>query len=136
NLSLDALGAFMIALVDDEYVGNFHDTGFDRLHIIAHARHENHNRDIRQAYEINFILTYADRFHQDHVTARGVARGGDGARRACPLCGKRAFNKSEDSGARFSTALMTRDKARASPARKRSIHCCISWFKLISVKQT
>jgi len=55
--------------------------------------------------------------------------------RAWPLCGKRAFNRSADWGARFSTVLMARARARESPERKRSIHGWRSGFKLFSVKQ-
>src|ERR1700746_3399328 len=55
--------------------------------------------------------------------------------RALPLCGKSAFNSSADSALRFSTALIARAKARASPARNRSIQGWRLGFKLFSVKQ-
>ena len=56
--------------------------------------------------------------------------------RARPLCGNKAFSKSADSGLRFSTVLMARAKARASPERRRSIQGLRSGCKLFSVKHS
>ena len=55
--------------------------------------------------------------------------------RALPLYGNSAFSKSADSAPRFSTVLIARDSARASPARNRSIQGWRLGFKLFSVEQ-
>src|ERR1700692_3344806 len=84
NLALDALSAFAVALVDDEDVGDFHDSRLYRLHIIAHARHENHDRDIGQPHNIDFVLPYANSFDDHKIAARSIKHGssiGRGARK-------------------------------------------------------
>src|SRR5258708_26933557 len=55
--------------------------------------------------------------------------------RAFPLCGNRAFNRSDEPGSRFSTVEIERAKARVSPERNLSIRSWWSESKLISVKQ-
>jgi len=37
DLLLDAVGALAVGLVDDEDVGDLHHTGFEALHVVAHA---------------------------------------------------------------------------------------------------
>lgn len=54
--------------------------------------------------------------------------------RACPVCMKSDFSSSAELGARFSTVLMARARARGSPERSFSINALRSGFKLISVK--
>ena len=83
NLALHALGALAVTFVDHENVGNFHDPGFDRLHIVAHAGHQNHDGDIGQPHDVDFVLPHAHRFNHDQVAPRSIehsGRIGSGAR--------------------------------------------------------
>jgi hypothetical protein len=76
NLALDPIGALAIAFIDHEDIGDFHDPGLDRLHIIAHAGHKNYDGDIRQPYNVDFVLPDANRFDHDQVAARGIEHRG------------------------------------------------------------
>ena len=67
NFAFHALGAFAVTFVDHEDVRDFHDAGLDRLHIVTHAGNEDHNRDVCEANDIDFILADAYGFNQDHV---------------------------------------------------------------------
>ena len=92
DLALHAFGAFAVALVDHEDVGDLHDAGLDGLHIVAHAGDENHNGDVGEAHDVDFILTDADGLDQDDVAAGGVEHGGDvggGARQAAQRSARR-----------------------------------------------
>ena len=75
DFPLHALGAFAIALVDHENVGDLHDAGLDGLHIVAHARHQNDNRDIGQAHDVDFVLSNSDRLDHHQVASRGIKHG-------------------------------------------------------------
>ena len=61
-----------IGFVDGEDVGDFHDAGFDGLHIVAHARDEDDDGDISEAGDFDFVLTDADGFDEDVVAAGGI----------------------------------------------------------------
>ena len=63
-----------------------------RLHVIAHARHEDHNRDIGQTHDIYFILADADGFNHDEVAAGSVQHRSDigrGARQPAQRAARR-----------------------------------------------
>ena len=66
------VAAFAIRLVHHEDVGDFHDAGFERLHLVAGARHQRHDRDIGRADDVHFILADANGFDDDDVLAGGV----------------------------------------------------------------
>src|SRR5206468_4911299 len=70
-------GPFAVTLVDDEDVGDFHDAGFNGLDIVAHAGDEDHDGDVGQANDVDFILADADGFDQDEVASGGVQKCGD-----------------------------------------------------------
>src|SRR5579885_3518850 len=63
------LGAFAIAFVDYKDVSNLHDAGLNALHVIAHAGDEDHDGDIRQTHNINFVLSDAYGFDHDQIAA-------------------------------------------------------------------
>ena len=77
NFPLDRSAPLMVHFIDDENVGDLHDPGFDGLHIVAHSRDENHDSDIGQANDIDFVLADADSFDQDEVAAGGIEHRGD-----------------------------------------------------------
>src|SRR6185312_10787197 len=77
NFAFDAIGAFPVALVDHEHVRNFHNAGFDRLHIVSHSGHENYDGDLREAHDINFILTDSDSLDEDNVFPRCIEQRGN-----------------------------------------------------------
>ena len=81
NLAFHPFSAFVVALVDHENVGDLHDPRFDRLHVIAHAGNKNHNGDIGQAHDVDFILAHPHRLNHNDVAARGVEHRGDIGRR-------------------------------------------------------
>ena len=73
------VGAFAVRLVHDEDVGDFHDAGLERLHVVAGAGHERDDRDVGRADDVDLVLTDAHRLDDDDVLAgrveheRGVA---------------------------------------------------------------
>ena len=77
-----AVGALAVGLVDDEDVGDLHDAGLDRLHVVAGAGHEHDDRDVRRADDVHFVLADADGLDDDDVLARGVEDQRRVARRA------------------------------------------------------
>ena len=64
--------AFAIGLVDDEDVGDLHDAGLHRLHIVAGAGHEHDDRHVRGRDDVHFVLADADGLDDDDVLAGGV----------------------------------------------------------------
>ena len=76
------VGAVAVGLVDDEDVGDLHDPGLERLHIVAGAGHEDDDRDVGRADDVHFVLADADRFDDDEALAGGVEHQRDVARRA------------------------------------------------------
>ena len=76
DFTLHAVSAFAVTLIDDKDVGNLHDPGFDGLHVIAHARHKDDDRDVCQPHDVHLILAHAYSLNQDDVFATGVKRGG------------------------------------------------------------
>ena len=86
------IGAFAVGLVHDEDVGNLHDAGLERLHFVAGAWHERHDRDVGRADDVHFVLADADRLDDDDVLAGGVEheRGVAGrARQAAQVSARR-----------------------------------------------
>src|SRR5579884_3106675 len=72
NLALHAIGSLAIALVDHEDISDFHDAGLDRLHIISHSGNEDHDRNVCETHDVNFILTDANGLHENHVFSSSV----------------------------------------------------------------
>src|ERR1035437_3899410 len=62
----------MIALVDDEDIGDLHDAGFDGLDIVAHAGDQDHYGDLGDGGDLDLVLTDADGFDDDVIPAGGV----------------------------------------------------------------
>jgi hypothetical protein len=65
-------GTVAISLVDDEDVRNLQDAGFRRLHGVAHAGRDQHDRAVRQRCDVDFRLPYPDGLDQHDVEAGGV----------------------------------------------------------------
>ena len=66
------IGAFVVRLVDHEDVGDLHDAGLERLHLVAGARHQRHDRDVGGAHDVHLVLADADGLDQHDVLAGGV----------------------------------------------------------------
>src|SRR5438046_258317 len=62
--SLHLLNTRPIALVDDKYVANFHEAGFQRLDVVAHARNKHDDAYIRKLDDIDLVLPDTHGFHQ------------------------------------------------------------------------
>ena len=95
-----ALRAGTIGLVDHEDIGDLHDAGLDRLHIVTHARDEHHHGYLRDGSNLDFVLPDADRLDDDVIPAGGVHQARQIGGRPCnathgPAGGHRA---DEDSG--------------------------------------
>ena len=61
EFALHAVGAGLVGLVDHEDVGDLHDAGLDRLDVVAHAGHQHHDGDLRDAGDFHFVLAHARR---------------------------------------------------------------------------
>ena len=72
NLFFHALAAFMIALIDNEDIGNLHQSGLHALNVVAQARHKNHDDTIRQPHDIDFVLPDADGLDQHLLLTRSI----------------------------------------------------------------
>ena len=86
------VGALAVGLVDDEDVGDLHDAGLERLHLVAGAGHQRDDRDVGGADDVHFVLADADRLDDDDVLAGGVEdeRGvAGGARQAAEVAARR-----------------------------------------------
>ena len=53
-----------VRICSDEDVGDFHQAGLHALHVVAKARHQDHERAIRQPHDVDFVLADADGFDQ------------------------------------------------------------------------
>jgi len=76
---LDAVSAFAVGFVDDKNVGDFHDAGFEALHVVTHAGNEDDESDVGEAGDFDFILADTDGFDEENVFARWLQ--GRGRRR-------------------------------------------------------
>ena len=76
DLALQALRAFPVGLVDDKNIGNLHDSGLERLHVIAHAGNQDHDGHIGQAHDVHLILADADGLDQHQVAPAGIEHRG------------------------------------------------------------
>src|SRR5690242_2880813 len=65
NLAFYAIGSFAIAFVNDEDVGNLHDAGLDRLHIVSHSGNEDYDGDICEANYVDLVLANADCLYEN-----------------------------------------------------------------------
>ncbi len=77
DLAFHTVGAFAVAFVDHEDVGDLHDAGFDALHVVAHAGDEDDDGDIGDAHDVDFILADANGLDHNQVAAGGVEHGGN-----------------------------------------------------------
>ena len=66
-----------VGFVDDEQIGDFHQSGFQRLNRIAGFRNENDHTRIGGARDIELRLTHANRLDQDAIEPERVEDVGD-----------------------------------------------------------
>ena len=74
--------------------------GLERLHLVAGARHERHDRDVGGADDVDLVLSDADGLDQHDVLAGGVEDERDlrrGARQAAEMAARR-HAADEDAG--------------------------------------
>ena len=76
EFQLHAVGAGVIALVDDEDIGDLHDAGLDGLHIVAHAGDQHDYGHLRDGGDLDLVLPDADGFDDDVIPAGGVHQAG------------------------------------------------------------
>ena len=113
-----AVGAFAIGLVDDEDVGDLHDAGLERLHVVAGARHQRDDRDVGGADDVDFVLADADGLDDDDVLAGGVEderRVAGRARQAAQVAARRhaADEHARVAGVRLHAHAVAEDRAAA-----------------------
>ena len=72
KLLLQAVGAFAFGFVQHENIRDFHQAGLHTLHVVAQARHHQHQRAFGQPHDVDFVLTDADGFDQHNLLARGI----------------------------------------------------------------
>src|SRR5207253_2462989 len=66
------VGAGSVGLVDHEDIADLHDSGFDGLDVVAHARDQHDQVGLDRADDFHFVLADADRFHEHDVETGGV----------------------------------------------------------------
>ena len=101
NLALHTFGAVAVRLVDDEDVGDLHDAGLDRLHVVAHAGNKNDHRYVGQRDDVHFVLAHADGLDQHHVASAGVEHRRDVRRGAGQSAQRTARGHAADVDARI-----------------------------------
>ena len=114
----EPIGAVAIGLVDDEDVGDLHDAGLERLHFVAGARHEDHERHVGRADDVDFVLADADRLDDDERLARprrAPARRRVVARARPPSCPRVAMLRMKTSGSAKCACMRTRSPRIAPP---------------------
>ncbi len=90
-----------IRFVDDEDVGDLHNAGLDRLHVVAHAGHQHHHRHLRQRRDLDFVLSHAHGFDDHEVAAGGIHQSAPDravARASPPVAAARRHGADEDAG--------------------------------------
>ena len=88
----ETIGALAIRFVHDEDIGDLHDARLERLHFVAGAGDERHDRHVGRANDIDLVLPDADRLDDDEVLPRRVEdeRGvAGGAREAAEVTARR-----------------------------------------------
>ena len=107
-----AIRPLAIRLVDHEDVGDLHDPGLERLHLVARAGHERHDRDVGGADDVDFVLADADGLDEDDVLAGGVEdeRGVGGRARQAAEVAARRHAADEDAGVGRRAPACARDR--------------------------
>ena len=117
----EPVGAFAVRLVDDEDVGDFHDAGLERLHFVAGARHERHDRHVGGADDVHFVLADADGLDDDDVlaAASSTSAASPVARARPPRCPRVAMLRM-NTPASPACACIRRRSPRTAPPRERA----------------
>ena len=61
-----------VRLVHSEHVGHLQDAGLGRLHRVAPARRDDHERGVGGGGHLDLGLTHTDRLHDHQILARRV----------------------------------------------------------------
>ena len=72
NFVAELIGALFVSLVDDEYVGYFHNTGLHALYRIAQAGHQDETGRIGNADYVDLILPDANGFYHYYILTEGI----------------------------------------------------------------
>ena len=70
----EAVRALTIAFIQDENISDFHQSRFQVLHIVAHARHQHHDGAIGKAHDFDFALPDSYGLDDDHIFSRRVQK--------------------------------------------------------------
>src|SRR5450759_4799175 len=68
-------GLRTVSLVDNEDVGNFHDTGLDRLHCVSEAWSNHDNGCVSRLCYFELRLPNTHSFDEQHVDSRSIEKG-------------------------------------------------------------
>ena len=74
----------LVALVDDDEVGDLEQAGLDRLDLVAHLGRLEDDRRVGRGRDLDLALAGPDGLDEDQVEAGGVEDGGGGASRSRP----------------------------------------------------
>ncbi len=92
--------------------------GLDGLHIVAHAGHENHDRDISQAHDIDFVLPNADGLDQDDIASGSIEHGSDISRCACQSAQRSARRHAANVNSRIGEVILHTDAVAQNRAAR------------------
>ena len=87
-----SIGAFAIAFVDHENIGNLHNASLEALHIVTHSRHQHNDGDVRQSHDIDLVLPDTDGLQQQALFATGLDDHGN-VRRCAGEAAQRAAGR-------------------------------------------
>src|SRR5271157_1236911 len=75
DLRDEPVSILMISFIDNVDIASLHDTGFERLDLVAHAWREQQQRRVGGVINIDFILANADGFNENVIKAECVEDG-------------------------------------------------------------
>ena len=100
HFAFEAIRTGEVRLIEDENVGDLHDTRLERLHFVAEPGGQQDHHHRRQARDFRFVLTDTHSLDQDGVKAGGIEKDGEIHGCACDTthAAARGHGTDEDAG--------------------------------------
>ena len=92
--------ALAVSLVDDQRIGQFHDSALDPLQLVARIRQHQHEEEVHHARDLVLRLPHTDRLDEDHVKSGRFAQQHGFARLVCHTAKRALRGRGPDEGSR------------------------------------